>query len=70
MVRVDELFWSNYAQGIKIAEVRKSTEEAQAAYSAQLEEKHMEKLENSVKKRQEQLNVLLEKLKEHVSLSV
>lgn len=57
-------------QGAKIVEAKKNVEEAQSAYADQLEEKHMEKLENGLKNRQEQLNVLLERLKEHVSLAI
>lgn len=41
-------------------------EEAQATYFDQLEEKHLEKLDNGLKNRQEQLDALLERLKEHV----
>lgn len=43
-------------------------DEAKAAYADQVEEKHMERLENGMKNRQEQVNQLLERLKEHVNI--
>lgn len=49
-------------QDQKIAEAKKNVQDAQRC----LEEKMMEKLENGLRNRQEQINQLLERLKEHV----
>lgn len=57
-------------QDSKALEAKKTLEETQAAYTGQLEEKHMEKLENGLKNRQEQLNQLIERLKDYVSLNL
>lgn len=53
---------------MKIGEAKKNLDEANAAYIGQVEEKHLEKLENGLKNKQEQINQLIERLKEHVRL--